>query len=334
MRVLSGIKPTNKLHIGNLFGVILQWSSMLEKDPKMQAVFMVVDMHAITVEHEPKQLHDDTYSLVATYLASGIDFKKHIIFIQSQNFDHPYLSWILTCITPMGWLKRMTQYKDLKQKIDENHQVLGTGVFMYPVLMAADILLYDTDIVPVGEDQIQHVELTRDIAKRFNKKFGETFVVPKYQVSKVGYRIKDLRNPLKKMSKSDATGKGVIFLTDKPDEIYEKITKATTDNIGVVKYDKINQPGISNLLEIMSLVTKTEVEQLVNQYKSYKYSDFKKQVADAVIQFLKPYQQKINDYLQDKTELETYLQDGLSRAKQMSSKKIDVVKKKVGFVGE
>ena len=329
---LSGIKPTNKIHIGNLFGSIFQWVRLLEDNKDSKAIFIVVDQHAITVEFKPSQMSEDTFAIAATYLAAGIDPDKHIIFVQSQNPDHAYLSWIFTCITPLGWLERMTQYKDLRQKYQGKNKSIGTGILMYPVLMAADILLYDPDIIPVGEDQIQHVELARDIAKRFNSKFGQVFKIPSYYVGKVSARVKDLVNPSKKMSKSDETGRGVIFITDSPEAIREKIMKATTDSYNQINYDKQKQPGISNLLEIYSFITSKDIYKIVEEYQGVGYAKFKSDLADLLIEYLAPFQKKYFDIMKDKGELEKILKMGLHKAQEISQRKIDKVKKALGFL--
>ena len=330
--ILSGIKPTNKIHIGNLFGSVFEWVKLLKNNENNTAIFIVVDQHAITVDYNKNTFLEQTLAIASTYFAAGIDYKKNIVFIQSQNQDHASLSWYLTCITPIGWLERMTQYKDMQAKLQGKNVPIGTGIFMYPVLMAADILLYDTDLVPVGEDQIQHVELTRDIARRFNTKFGNILKEPNYYVNKTTARIKDLINPNKKMSKSDETGKGVVFITDSEEQIKQKIMRATTDSLNRFNYDKRNQPGLANLIDIYSYVTGLTTENIVQKYNGFGYAKFKSDLAEVLIEFLKPFQQKYKEYMSDKAELLNILKKGAERAKVISSKKLQQVKEAMGFV--
>ena len=331
MKLLSGIQPTGKLHLGNYLGSILLWVDMLSK-PDVEAVFMIADLHAITVPYDVKALHERVLELVAIYLSAGIDYKKHTIFLQSHNPDHTYASWLLGSITPVGWLKRMTQFKDKSKKVKNANRYIGSGILNYPLLMAADILLYNVDYVPVGEDQTQHVELTRDIAKKFNKTFGETFKVPKVKINKVVARIKDLQNPTKKMSKSDVSGKGRIDLTDPPDVIKTKILRAVTDSDTVIKYDPSTKPGISNLLSIYSVITGKSIKELELMYEGKRYSEFKKDLADNLIMFLRPLQQKVNEYLSDKAELSRILKFGADKAKEQSHKMLNKMLKNMGYV--
>ena len=328
--VLSGIQPTNKLHLGNYLGAIRQWVQLVNQG-KARYIFMIADLHAMTVPHDPKALEQDTFALAAMYIALGLEPEKCILFVQSHNMDHPYLSWILETQTPYGWLTRMTQFKDKRQKLERFEKTVGTGLFTYPVLMAADILLYDTDIVPVGQDQVQHVELTRDIARRFNKLYGPVFKLPKPQIDKIALRIKDLRNPTKKMSKSDETGKGVIFLTDDADTIMSKFKRAVTDTLGVVKYDPENQPGVSNLITILAGVTGMTVEQIQQEYQGKGYAQFKQDVAQAVIEFLRPVQERYKQYTKDRAYVVEVLQQGVQKARELSHKKLAQVKKAVGL---
>ena len=330
MRILSGIKPSGDLHIGNYFGAIKLWLDTI-KEPDTQAIFIVVDLHAITVYQNPEILKRRIYEIAALYFAAGLDYKKHIVFVQSDNPDHTYLSWLLTTITPVGWLERMTQFKDKKRKLKQYGQVVSAGLFNYPVLMAADILIYDTDVVPVGEDQIQHVELTRDIAKRFNKIYGNTFKVPEYRINKTTARIMDLQKPTRKMSKSDDSDLGCVFLLDDNDSIYKKITRAVTDSERVIKYDKKNKPGISNLLAILSEATGKDIKTLEKEYEGKTYAEFKKDVADAVINIVAPIRDKALKYLNDKAELDKILKQGATKAYNLSHPKLLEVIDKMGL---
>ncbi len=331
MRFLSGIQPTAKLHIGNYLGAIKLWIEELKNNPDSEAIFFVADYHAITVPHDPISLKEGIFHIVAAYLAAGLDVKKHTIFVQSQNPDHTEAAWILLTQTPIGWLERMTQYKDKIKKLREEQKSIGTGLLCYPVLMAADILLYDADIVPVGEDQVQHVELTQEIARRINQRYGEIFKIPRYKVRKVGARIKDLADPTKKMSKSASSYKGVIFLTDDDDTIRKKITRAVTDSEKVIRYDPIKKPGISNLLVILSLATGEKITTLQEKYEGISYAQFKQDVADAVIEMIRPLREKINEYLSDKTYLNKILAEGLEKARELSSTKLRLLKEKLGY---
>jgi len=332
MRVLSGIQPTNVLHIGNWFGAISLWETELKNSVNAEGIFFIADLHALTVPHDPQELKNGTYFILSAYLSAGLDPKKHIIFAQSHNEDHPYLGWILETQTPIGWLERMTQFKDKKKKLLNYNKVVSAGLFTYPTLMASDILLYDANIVPVGDDQIQHVELARDIAKRMNKIYGELFVVPKAKKRKFGARIKDLQNPLNKMSKSSESTKGVIFLTDADEVIVKKIKSAVTDSDGQIYFDPINKPGVSNLLTIFSLVTGDSVETIVQKYQGGTYAVFKQDLADAVVEYIKPIRDNLNKYVSDKGYLDSVLKDGVIKAKEISSAKINKVREKLGFV--
>ena len=330
MNILSGIQPSGNLHIGNYFGAIHQWIK-LSKQPDVNATFIIVDLHAITVYQKPEELTQRTYEVAAIYFASGLDYNKHTVFIQSDNPDHTYLAWIFDTITPIGWLERMTQFKDKRQKLQNYGKVVSTGLFNYPVLMAADILLYDTDIVPVGEDQIQHVELARDIAKRFNKLYGNTFKIPEYRVEKAVARIKDLQNPTKKMSKSDDNPLGCIYIMDDKDTIAKKIKRAVTDSENKIYYDPKNKPGISNLLGILSATTGKTIEDLVNEYQNKNYATLKQDLIDALISVLDPIQQKVQMYLNDKAQLHRIFQIGAEKAMQVSTPKLHEALGKMGF---
>lgn len=324
-RVLSGIKPSSDvLHLGHYFGAIKQWLTLQEKN---ECFFAVVDLHALTTPQEPKQLQKNITNLVKTYLASGLNPQKVVIFKQSEIAEHTQLFWILTTITKVSELFLMTQYKDKVQK--EGQKSALAGLLNYPILMAADILLYDAQLVPVGEDQIQHLELTREIARRFNQRFGETFVLPQPLVEKVGARIMALDDPTKKMSKSDKNPFSFIALTDKPELIKTKIKKAVTDSENRIKYDPIKKPGISNLLTIMSLVTRIPLKSLEKKYQETGYALFKEDLAEAIIKFLSPFQTKYNQI--SSSQIEKVLSEGRKKAKTIAQKKIQLVYQKIGL---
>jgi tryptophanyl-tRNA synthetase len=320
MRAFSGIKPSGDLHIGNYFGSIAQWVAQQHEN---EGLYCVVDMHAITVPQKPEELRARTHLIAAAYLAAGLDPKKNLIFVQSHVPEHAELAWMLNCTVRMSELERMTQYKDAMAK-SENPSV---GMFDYPVLMAADILLYDTDTVPVGHDQVQHVELACDIANRFNRDFGPTFKIPKAVMQKVGARIMSLDDPMKKMSKSD---KNTILLMDDADVIRKKISRAMTDSIGTIAYDK-SRPGISNLIEIYHHASGMSISDIVAKYEGKGYRDFKADLAEHLVTLLVPLQAKIAHYLENRTELENILRDGAHRARQIAEAKMKMVKEKIGF---
>lgn len=283
----------------------------------------------MTVPYDPSILRKKNLELAALYIACGIDPDLSTIFIQSENPDHPYTAWIFDCITPFGWMNRMTQFKDKSKKQKENTTV---GLFNYPALMAADILLYDTDLVPVGDDQIQHIELARDIARRFNNLFGQTFAYPEAMVDKKAARIKSLQDPRKKMSKSDNNEKSRINILDTEEKILEKIQKAVTDSGAEIIYDPEKKPAISNLLSIYSKLTNKTISEIENIYQGKTYSKFKSDLAEVIIEFLKPIQKKFYELQKEKTELNKILDKGLQKAREISSKKLSEIKRKVGLV--
>lgn len=324
-RVFSGIQPSGNLHLGNYIGAIKHWVAGQENGLN---IFCIVDMHAITVPQDPKQLHEKTLELAAILLAAGIDPEKSILFIQSLNPDHANLGWILNCHLSIGQMNRMTQYKDKAKK----QQVVSVGLFDYPALMAADILLYDTTEVPIGEDQKQHVELTRDVAERFNKQYGQTFVLPEPVIPKVGGRVMDLKKPTQKMSKSDKDQSGVIRLLDSPEEIREKVASAVTDSGTEIVYDEEKKPGISNLITMYSQLSGVSVDKAEKDFKSYSYVGFKKAVAEKVIESLGPLQNRYRE-LRESGELVKILRRGAERAREISGPKLTEVYERVGFVG-
>jgi len=322
-KVLTAIQPSGILHIGNYIGAI---EPAVESQRDNELRMFVVDYHAITVPQKPEELRKNILTATATYLACGIDPKKTLLFQQSQVPQHTELAWILNCTARMGELERMTQFKDKTRVRGETTTV---GLFDYPILMAADILLYDTAIVPVGEDQKQHVELARDLAIRFNRDFGETFVVPQPKIREVGARIMGLDDPTKKMSKSASSPKNYLSLLDDPETIRKKIMSAVTDNEGKVAFDE-TRPGISNLVTIFSIITKQTPEQIELDYIGKGYGDFKKDLAEALTLFLLPLQAKIKTYLEHEDELIKILNAGSTRAREEAEKKMEVVRKRVG----
>lgn len=324
-RLISGLQPSGELTIGNYCGGIKQF---IEFQKEYDSFLFVPDMHTITVpQKNPDEIRERTRRFVALYLACGLDAENCTFFIQSEVPAHNQLAWILECHTYMGELNRMTQFKDKSAK----YKNIGAGLFTYPVLMASDILLYDTNVVPVGADQKQHVELTRDIAIRMNNKYGDVFTVPEPIIPKVGARIKDLQNPSKKMSKSAEDPNGSIFLLDSEDVIRKKINRAVTDSDGKVWFDEEKKPGISNLITIYSVFAGVPLDEAVRKFDGLeRYGELKKQVADAVINVLKPIQQKYNEII-NSNAIDDVLDMGRKRAVEIASAKYEKVRKLVGF---
>lgn len=322
-RILTGLKPSGELTLGSLIGCINQ---MVKLQDEYDSFMFVPDMHAITVKQDPKMLRERIRKNVALYLACGVDPDKNTIYLQSENLYHANLSWVLECTTYMGEASRMTQYKDKSSK-GENVTV---GLFTYPILMAADILLYDADYVPVGIDQKQHVELARDIALRFNKTYGDTFKMPEPMMSEVGVKIMDLQEPTKKMSKSDETYKGVILLLDDEKTIRKKIMSAVTDSDNKIYYDKDNKPGVSNLLTIYSSLKNISIEEAEDYFKDYSYGNFKKEVADLVVSVLSNIQTKYNEIING-TMLDDILDKGREKTCEIAKEKTLDVFRKVGL---
>ncbi|OGL71728.1 tryptophan--tRNA ligase [Candidatus Uhrbacteria bacterium RIFCSPHIGHO2_02_FULL_53_13] len=324
MRFLSGIRPTNLLHIGNYFGAMRQF---VEFQKEHDGFVMIADLHALDTETDATRLHQNILTLTATYLAVGLDAQKNILFLQSSVPEHTELAHIFSALVRMSELERMTQYKDKAKARNENVPV---ALFTYPLLMAADILMYEPDIVPVGDDQTQHVEMTRDIAERFNRHYGETFRVPKLHLTKVGARVMGLDDPTKKMSKSAASAKNYIALTDDNNTIRKKIMSAVTDSNGIVAYAD-DQPGIRNLIDMMHLATGTTVEKIAASYDGKGYGDLKRDVAEAVVAFVEPLRTGIVDRLKDKTTLAETIKEGSNRARALATKKMESVRKAVGI---
>jgi tryptophanyl-tRNA synthetase len=326
--VFSGVQPTSdSLHLGNALGAVAQWAGLQDE---FDAYFCVVDLHAITLPQDPDSLRRRTLATAAQYLAMGVDPFRATIFVQSHVPAHTELAWVLGCFTGFGQASRMTQFKDKSQK--EGSEATTVGLFTYPVLMAADVLLYDTDLVPVGEDQRQHLELARDVAQRFNSRFPDTFVIPEPMIPKATAKIYDLQDPTAKMSKSASSDAGLIALLDDPNVTAKKIRSAVTDSEREIRYDLEAKPGVSNLLTIQSAVTGTDVDKLVDGYAGRGYGDLKKDTADAVVEFVAPIKTRVDELLADTTELEEILAAGATRANEVSAKTLKRVYERLGFL--
>lgn len=323
-RMLSGIKPTGELHLGNYIGALRNFVKYQE-DYDMYV--FIANLHTVTIPQDPKEIHKYLIDAIALYIACGLDKDKATIFLQSDVMEHANLGFLLSCHSYEGELDRMTQYKD---KILKGETGLTVGFYTYPTLMAADILMYDADFVPVGDDQKQHVELTRDIAERMNNRYGDLFTVPKPLIAKVGARIMDLQDPQRKMSKSDQSDKGCIFLLDSPKKARKKIMSAQTDSLNKVKFDKENQPGISNLLTIYAALNDITIKETEQLFKNYRYGDFKKAVANEVVELLEKLQ---NDYekIIDSNIIEETLKQGKEKAQKIASVKLDQVLETLGI---
>jgi tryptophanyl-tRNA synthetase len=322
--LFSGVQPTNTPHIGNYIGALKQWADVQRA---YRCLFCIVDLHAITVPQNPAVLRQNTLDAAATYLAIGLDPKRVTIFVQSDVSAHAELQWLLGTIVKMSELERMTQYKDKTRAKGEN---VSTGLFTYPVLMAADILLYDTAVVPVGEDQMQHVELTRMIARRFNTQFGETFTVPQALIQKVGARIMALDDPKVKMSKS-GTVANYIALSEDADTIRKKIMRAVTDSGKGITYDPKTKPAVANLMTIYHHATGKTMEDIEDEFDGQGYGEFKTALAEAVIAMLEPIQAKLKEYQRDPAELNRILTAGAERATELAAKKMALVRDRMGI---
>ncbi|MEW6228742.1 MAG: tryptophan--tRNA ligase [Bacillota bacterium] len=323
-RVFSGIQPTGNIHIGNYLGAIRYW---VASQAEFENIFCIVDLHAITVPQDPRALRAKTREVAGLLFAAGIDPKLSLVFIQSHVGAHAELAWILNCLTPMGWMHRMTQFKEKSQKQKE---LVSVGLFDYPALMAADILLYETDLVPVGEDQKQHVELTRDVAQRFNSIYGETFKLPEPVIPKTGARIMGLDDPTKKMSKSESRAGHALHLLDPPDDIRSKIMKATTDSLSDIRFDE-NRPGIYNLLVIYELFTGFSRPDIEARFEGKGYADFKRELAEVVIEGLRPLQSRYRELTVDPTHIDSLLAEGASRVRPVAEKTLTTVKERAGL---
>lgn len=323
--ILSGAQPSGKLTLGNYLGALKNWVALQDE---YNCYYCIVDLHAITVPQEPKDLRRNSLEALAQYLACGLDPQKSTIFIQSHVTAHAELSWVLNSITYMGELNRMTQFKDKSQKSEAN---LNAALFTYPVLMAADILLYQADLVPVGEDQKQHLELARNLAQRFNHRYSETFKVPDPYIPKVGARIMSLQEPTKKMSKSDENENAYISMVEDPDAIIRKIKRAVTDSLGRIKYCD-EQPGIQNLMTIYSKLSGKKIEEIEAMYEGKGYGVFKNDVAEVIIEGLRPIREKYEDLLKNKDYLENIYAQGADKAERVARKTLRKVYKKIGFI--
>ncbi|WP_010302048.1 tryptophan--tRNA ligase [Kurthia senegalensis] len=326
-RIFSGVQPTGVITLGNYIGAIKQFPELQDQG---DAIYCIVDQHAITIQQDPKELRSNIRSLAAMYIAVGIDPEKSILFIQSEVPAHAQAGWMLQCVSSIGELERMTQFKDKSAKAAGTNETVLAALLTYPPLMAGDILLYNTDIVPVGDDQKQHIELTRDLAERFNKRYKKTFKIPDIALSKAGRRIKSLQDPTKKMSKSDANAKATIRLLDTPKQIEKKIKSAVTDSEGIVRYDKENKPGVSNLIDIEAALSNKTTEEVVAKYDGKGYGDFKAGVAAVVIEHLKPIQARYNELIES-DELDRILDEGAAKANAIANATIQRMEDAMGL---
>jgi tryptophanyl-tRNA synthetase len=326
-KIVSGIQASGFLHIGNYLGAIVNWLKLKETE---ECIFFIADLHAITVEKSPEELNNSIYRTLATYLACGIDPKKSTIFAQSHVSAHLELAWLLGSLTPMGWLKRMTQFKT---KSGKDKEIAGSGLFTYPILMAADILLYDADEVPVGSDQKQHLELTRDLAELVNKKFNyNLFKIPEPLILGKSTRIMSLKDGKIKMSKSDSSDQSRINLTDTESDIFMKIKKAKTDSFTEISYDINIRPEITNLINIYSDISGKSIEDIIKNYHNKGVSQFKNDLSEIITNLVLPISAKISDYLNNKDYLTQILQEGASQASHEAQKKLSLLKKHFGFI--
>ncbi|MDY3618888.1 tryptophan--tRNA ligase [Agathobaculum sp.] len=326
--IFSGVQPSGKLTLGNYLGAIRNFPILQEE---YNCVYCVVDMHAITVRQDPPSLRRSTLEVLAQYIACGLDPEKSILFIQSHVPAHAELAWVLNCYTMFGEASRMTQFKDKSAKHTDN---VNVGLFSYPVLMAADILLYQTDLVPVGVDQSQHIELTRDIANRFNGVYSDTFTIPEgyYPKAGEGAKVMSLSDPERKMSKSDENENGYILLMDQPEVIMRKFKRAVTDSEARIVMDPVGKPGVSNLLQIYALATGKTVAEAENEFAGKGYGEFKPAVGEAVVELLRPIRETTEDLLKNKDYLEKVYTEGAQKANYLARKTLDKVYRKVGFV--
>lgn len=322
-QIFSGIQPSGNLHIGNYLGAIRTWVAMQNN---YNSIFCIVDLHAITVSQNPDELRQRVLDVAKIYLAAGINPDKSTIFIQSHIPEHTELAWLLNTITKLPELEKMTQFKDKSKKKDKENA--SVGLFDYPVLMAADILLYDTEIVPIGEDQLQHIELTRTLARRFNKKFGETFIIPKSHLTKIGMRIMGLDNPAKKMSKSATSEYNYISLLDTPEIVEKKIKKAVTDSGSEIKYSN-NKPALKNLINIFSAFSGKSPQEIEKEFIGKGYADFKQSLIDAILAFIIPFQKKYNSL--DDEYVHKILKKGATKIRPLAKQKIAQAKKAMGL---
>jgi tryptophanyl-tRNA synthetase len=325
MKIFSGIQPTGDKHLGNLIGGFRQYAATQEQG---EAYFCIVDLHSITVEHDPADLRERTIDLAAILFATGLDPQRSTVFCQSHVTAHAEAAWLLSAVASYGQLGRMTQFKDKAEK----REFVSAGLFTYPVLMAGDILLYQTDIVPIGDDQRQHLELSRDIAERFNARFGETFTVPRGVYPEVGARIMDLQEPGSKMSTTGGTAQGTVRMLDEPDVIRRKFKTAVTDSGRDVRYDPTEKPGVSNLIEILSVATGEPIPAIESRYDGAGYGAFKEDVGEAVVQLLSPIQERYRALRADEAELRRLLSMGAGKAREASAPTLALMYERMGFV--
>jgi tryptophanyl-tRNA synthetase len=323
MRIFSGIQPTGQKHLGNYIGAIRRW---VDSQDEADTIICIVDLHSITVSYEPEDLRESTLSLAALLIASGIDPERCTLFVQSHNRDHPEATWLLSAVASMGELRRMTQFKEKA----EQQEFVSVGLFTYPVLQAADILLHQTDVVPVGEDQRQHVELTRDVAERFNSRYGETFVVPRVVVPELGAKIMDLQEPSKKMSTTGGTAQGTVLMLDEPDVLRKKVKSAVTDSGREVRRGP-GKEGIENLISVMSVATGETPDAIEASYDGKGYGDFKSDVAEAVIELVSPIQARYGELRADPAELQRLLALGAEKARTSSAPTLAQMYERMGF---
>lgn len=322
--LFSGMQATGSLTLGNYLGALKNWVSLSDE---YECFYSVVDMHSITIRQDPAELRKRARALLTLYIAAGLDPEKNCLYYQSHVSGHAELAWILNCFTYMGELNRMTQFKDKSAKHADN---INAGLYTYPVLMAADILLYQADVVPVGKDQLQHLELTRDVAQRFNNIFGDVFTIPEPYVGKVGAKIMSLQDPAKKMSKSDENPNASIYLMDDPDTIIRKCKRAVTDSEATIAY-RDEQPGIKNLIDIYSACTGSTPEEVVREFDGKGYGDFKMAVGEAVVSVLKPLQSRVAELEKDKAYIDGIIKNNAEKAQYFANKTLRKVQKKVGF---
>lgn len=326
--IFSAVKPTGSMTLGNYVGALKNWVAM-QSDSQYECFYCVADLHSITVDVQPAEFRKDTLDDLATYLALGLDPQKSTLFLQSHVSAHAELAWVLNCYTQFGEARRMTQFKEKSKRSPEN---VNVGLFDYPVLMAADILLYQAELVPVGQDQKQHVELARTIAQRFNNRYSPTFTIPEPIIPKAGAKVYSLQNPTAKMSKTDGDLSGSVLLLDPPEEVMRKFKRAVTDSDTCVRYDRENKAGISNLLTIYSIFASVSIAQAEKEFENSDYANFKKRVGEAVCAFLEPVQKEYKRLIADKAYLSQVMQTGAEKARRVAYKTLAKVYRKVGFV--
>jgi tryptophanyl-tRNA synthetase len=323
-RVFSGIQPTGDIHLGNYLGAIQHWVSI---QSEFDCIYCVVDLHAITIPQDPKILKTKIREVAGLLIAAGLNPEQTVVFVQSHITAHAELTWILNCFTPLGWMQRMTQFKEKSERQKER---VSVGLFDYPALMAADILLYDTDLVPVGEDQKQHLEFTRDLAQRFNTMYGETFVLPDASIPKIGARIMGLENPTKKMSKSEGGEGNTINLLDSPDEIRSKIKRATTDSLREIRFDE-SRHGIYNLLVIYELFTGEKRGDIETRFEGKGYADLKNELAEVVVEGLRPVHSRYKELTEDPKHMDTLLSEAADRIRPIADRVLTKAKERIGI---